>query len=304
MNDLHAPAPTAEPISADKLPTFLYTQPTRSSHDGGWCSLTAHHFLEYRCEGGFVLPTLREDMVLVHIKEPVPLQRRRNDEHDQGMSRPGELTIQPRGQASRWQWTGSPEMLSLHPQPCAMQEICATLSEQDPTSVTLLPRFAAQDALLHQLAIGLLDELQDGSPFGSMYAEALAQAFMARLLRRHSTLVDGYRAVQGGLDERRLRRALEFINTNLALDLSITQIAQAVHLSAYHFARSFKASTGRAPHVFVVERRIEHAKRLLVSTKLPIADVCESCGFQSQSHFSVVFRRMTGLPPTAFRASG
>lgn len=302
MNDLAEAVLADERVSAADLPAYLASPPARSSHDGRWRGLTAHHFVDYPCQGSVNLPALREDLVLVHLKSSMPLERRSGSTHDRGMSLPGQITVQPLGQPSHWNWQGRPELLLLHPLPAALREISAALSEQDPDSIVLTPRFAATDPLLHELARALLEDLQDGSALGCMYAEALVQALLARLLRQHSNLLERYRFAAGGLDDKRLRRALDFIHTNLERDLSISQLAQAVHLSPFHFARSFKASTGRAPHVFVVERRIEQAKRLLSSTRLSVAEVCQRCGFQSPSHFAILFRRTTGLSPNAFRS--
>jgi len=72
-------------------------------------------------------------------------------------------------------------------------------------------------------------------------------------------------------------------------------------MSAFHFARLFKQSTGVPPHRFVVRRRIEHAKALLVSDGAPIALVARSVGFRTPGHFTTVFRRTTGMTPGAYR---
>jgi AraC family transcriptional regulator len=73
-------------------------------------------------------------------------------------------------------------------------------------------------------------------------------------------------------------------------------------MSAFHFARLFKLSTGRSPHRFVVARRIDHAKRLVAAEGVSIAAVSRAFGFRTPSHFTTVFRRVTGLAPSAYRS--
>ena len=73
-------------------------------------------------------------------------------------------------------------------------------------------------------------------------------------------------------------------------------------MSPYHFARLFQRSTGLPPHQFVVRTRIERAAALLGDPELSVAAVSRAVGFRTPSHFSNVFRRVTGETPSAYRA--
>lgn len=105
----------------------------------------------------------------------------------------------------------------------------------------------------------------------------------------------------GGLPGAALRRVLEYIEANLHRNPPLSELCALAHMSAFHFARLFKQSTGVPPHRFVVWRRIEHAKALLVSDGAPIALVARSVGFRTPGHFTTVFRRTTGMTPGAYR---
>jgi AraC family transcriptional regulator len=104
-----------------------------------------------------------------------------------------------------------------------------------------------------------------------------------------------------GLPGTQLRRVTEFIDDNLARALPLTELSAAAHLSQYHFARLFKESTGLPPHRFVVQRRIERACALLIEGNLSIDAIARAVGFRTRSHFSMVFHRHTGSPPTVYR---
>ena len=106
----------------------------------------------------------------------------------------------------------------------------------------------------------------------------------------------------GGLPRFKLRRAIEYIHEHLAGDISFRDVAAHVRMSAYHFARMFKQSTGMSPHNYIVQCRIERAKSLLAEARLPISDVAFEVGYRSQSHFTTCFSRVTGVTPGAFRA--
>jgi AraC family transcriptional regulator len=105
-----------------------------------------------------------------------------------------------------------------------------------------------------------------------------------------------------GLPGTQLRRVTEFIEGNLGRALPLAELSAEAHLSQYHFARLFKESTGIPPHRFVVRRRIERACALLIEGHLSIDAIARAVGFRTRSHFSMVFHRHTGSPPTVYRA--
>ena len=105
-----------------------------------------------------------------------------------------------------------------------------------------------------------------------------------------------------GLPTMRLRRVTEFIDDNLARALPLADLSAEAHMSQYHFARLFKESTGLPPHRFVVQRRIERARELLAAGQLSIDAIARAVGFRTRSHFSMMFHRLTGNPPTVYRA--
>jgi AraC-like DNA-binding protein len=101
----------------------------------------------------------------------------------------------------------------------------------------------------------------------------------------------------------RLRRVTDYIQEHLDEDLRLAQLGSVVYMSPYHFARLFQHSTGLPPHRFVVRTRVDRAIRLLAARELPISRIARLVGFRTPSHFSTVFRRLTGTTPGAYRAA-
>ena len=85
------------------------------------------------------------------------------------------------------------------------------------------------------------------------------------------------------------------------MSLKLDDIAQSVHMSAFHFARMFKATTGQTPHAYVTRLRIERAQELLRTSENSITAIARQVGFASRSHFSGTFLRVTGVSPHIFR---
>jgi AraC family transcriptional regulator len=127
-----------------------------------------------------------------------------------------------------------------------------------------------------------------------------AESTVVVLLHHLSGRAESSRTEQVATCER-LPQVIEYIDANLADELSIAALAQVARTSQFHFARRFKAAKGVTPHQYVLERRIELAKRLLLDRHLSIAAVANACGFATQAHLTAVFHRMVGVTPKAYR---
>jgi len=101
----------------------------------------------------------------------------------------------------------------------------------------------------------------------------------------------------------RVRRVTHYVQQNLDKGLTISDLAAVVYMSPYHFARLFKGSTGVPPHRFVARQRIASAVALLRTQEHSISEISHKVGFRTVSHFTTVFRRVTGTTPGAFRAT-
>jgi AraC family transcriptional regulator len=112
------------------------------------------------------------------------------------------------------------------------------------------------------------------------------------------TSADGHALPRG-----RLRRVTEYIQQNLGKDLTLAELAGVVYMSPYHFARLFKGRTGVPPHRFVVRQRIAHARSVLATSELSIAEISRVVGFRTPSHFTTVFRHALGITPGAYRTA-
>lgn len=104
-----------------------------------------------------------------------------------------------------------------------------------------------------------------------------------------------------GLPSAKLEQVLSLIEERLSDGLSLGELAACVRMSQFHFARKFRLSTGQSPHAYLTQQRMERAKRLLRESDLPLAQVARRVGYQTQAHFTGVFRRHVGLTPRVFR---
>jgi len=154
-----------------------------------------------------------------------------------------------------------------------------------------------------QLLMLLIAELEAGGPSGRIYGESLALALGSRFLMLSTGVSKVKLPSDSALVPGKLARIKELIESRLDGDLSLAILARESGYSRAHFSRSFHAATGMTVHRYVLERRIHRAKYMLgiKSDDNSLADVAAICGFASQSHMSLAFRREFGVTPAEFR---
>ena len=104
-----------------------------------------------------------------------------------------------------------------------------------------------------------------------------------------------------GRDNPYINKAVLFMQENYHSNISIRDICNLIYLSPHHFKRIFKEYTGRTPHRYLMDIRLEKAKELLKSGEGSIEDIARLCGFVNPAHFAVAFKRSANLSPSEYR---
>jgi AraC-like DNA-binding protein len=101
--------------------------------------------------------------------------------------------------------------------------------------------------------------------------------------------------------DERIARAIAFMHEEYQASPSLSRIAQAVHISPFHFHRMFSKQVGVSPKHYLQGKQLQVAKWLLRSTRLPIGTIATRAGFASHGHFTSTFHRLVGMSPTEYR---
>ena len=213
----------------------------------------------------------------------------------------GFAAVVPAGQPSLWRHTVTVHHLHLYLSPALLAQTAERMAWGSGSTLAEINPAPFYDPHVEQIALLLRLELESGAPRGGLYAETLASALSVRLLQREHDLAHLLAFVPAPAKVRaELRRAVTFIQDNLASDLSLDAIAREAGLSSYHFARLFTEALGVPPHQYVIQARVERAKALITQGRLSLGEAAQRVGFSDQSHLNRHFKRLVGVTPRVF----
>ena len=156
------------------------------------------------------------------------------------------------------------------------------------------------------LAQTLLPLFKEPKQASQLFVDSVITAFAIHIAQTFGGMRIVSRPSTGGLAPWQERRAKDMLSADLHGQTPIADLAAECRLSVAHFSRSFRQSTGLAPHQWLLRRRVEIAKSMLAQkadtqARIPLADVGLACGFADQSHFTRVFTSMVGVSPGLWR---
>jgi AraC family transcriptional regulator len=237
--------------------------------------------------------------LIVNLGAPVQFGWKRGDKLQGALLPTGGLCLQSEGDSNAPFWSDELTFAAVGFSPAVVELL---LEERAPkASETFAERRCLPEAIAYGFARSLAAELS--SPTEPLYAEALSDAFVLHLLSAHGISGGAKRlAPKGKLGSAQLRAAVDVAHEHLAGNVSLEGMAVAAGYSPFQFSRMFKATTGLAPHQFVMRLRLERAKRLLAGPMTGLAEVALACGFYDQAHLTNMFRRTYGTTPASFAA--
>ena len=99
-----------------------------------------------------------------------------------------------------------------------------------------------------------------------------------------------------------IRNGIEFLEKDMLCDFSIEEIANACNISSSYFRRLFKEYSGKSPHEYRLDARLNMAKNMLKSSDATLEYIAETLNFQSPSYFCRIFKKKFGVTPGNYRA--
>lgn len=146
-----------------------------------------------------------------------------------------------------------------------------------------------------------LEELRFKQTGQEFMAENLALLIIGSLIRsiRHNLSPKPHNKPKGYKEN--LKTVIDYMNENYAAGVSCSELSKLIKMDKYGFIRAFKKQTNKTPYEYLLDLKIEKAKKMLKDGKYSITEISMLCGFSSHSHFTTTFRKKIGISPTEYK---
>lgn len=254
-------------------------------------------------QGVFDSPVDGRHVLCLHLGEPVPVLYRVDRHQRQGVRLHGQYCVVPAGSSTCWIVSRPARSLLLRLTPTLLGETSQAMG-MGAGGASLAPAIHVRDPQVERIGWMMQAEDHDAYPGGRLFTDSLASALAARLLALQSRRPQSADKPGRALPAWRLRRVQEYIEAHLDEPLSLMELAAVAGYSASHFKPLFKQATGLPVHRYVLERRVERARVLLLQGELRIGEIAAAAGFSHASHMARCLRRVLGRSPSELTRDG
>ena len=247
---------------------------------------------------------LRADLPLAGLWMPLRGRLQLNGGAGEGVLLPGEVRVTEPEAGISAVGRGSAVWVALLGSRNAWRCALESLSDMPLPEPLLLPTWHAADHTLRRRAIALVRAAARGS------ADAALQTLVESVLElqdEHAPAIErcpGRTYAQRRQVFARLQRVRNYLAANCHLEVDNDRLARMASYSPWHFIRAFRAAYQQTPHAFLVDQRLQRARRLLRSSPLAVAEIALASGFENRCAFSRLFRQRFGVTAGAMRRSG
>jgi AraC family transcriptional regulator len=245
--------------------------------------------------GPVLLPPVREHRIFVHASTATrSVCRQTGTQH---LRRPGDIDIVPSGEEGGYDAAAACEVLVIRLAPRLLARVANEMGLRGGQYSLPLRHLLRDDRIVHLGRALEIDKLTAASG-SSLYAESIGVALAVRLLGESPRTSPPQR----GLSATQLQRLFDFVESHIDQPLTIDVLAREAGASSSHLRHWFKVATGTTLHRYVVRRRVERARYLIVQGGLSVSEIAFAVGFSHQSHLTRWMRRELGCTPRGLRS--
>jgi AraC family transcriptional regulator len=191
------------------------------------------------------------------------------------------------------------DALLLYVTQASLDEISYT--HQAPRVERLVWPLGTFDPVVFYLGKALFHSMEQPHLISKIVLDHLLHAMNCHFVFSYGGVAMSTPPFRGGLSVWQTRRATEFLVAHLDGDITLQQIAEQCELSVSHFTRAFKKTFRMSPYKWLTELRVERAKDLMMTSRLPLVAIAARCGFTDQAALNHFFKRRYGVTPGVWR---
>ncbi len=290
-----------ELISPDELVRWIPGNLTLDSTAHAWDGLTlkGYSYTDLEVE----IPTMRDFMIVVYKGGVADMSRRSGGVWTSSRVEPSVVSILTRAEQSQWRWDNPINVSHMYLSHSAMAKMAGEVLERDIEDIEMYDLVRSEDKVLPSLQSMLENELKNDGFGGNLYVESLRNQLCIHVLRRFANVIFREQRAYGRLSPTQCRQITQYVEENIEHNITLEDLAKLTQLPVFSLIRKFQTEFHCPPHAYVMGQRLEHAKRMLVRSTIPLKVVAANCGFSDQSHMTRYFRRFLNMTPSEYRLS-
>jgi AraC family transcriptional regulator len=245
--------------------------------------------------GTILLAPVRDHRIVVHSSDATwSTCRATGTRH---LRRRGDIDLVPAGEEGGYEAATASEALEIRLAPDVLERVAHEMGRGGGRSGLEARHILKNERIVH-LTRALDSERRAGAPGGSLYSDSIGFALATQLVGLSKNAANP----RSGLSAVQLRRLFDFVEAHIDQPLTIEALAREAGASSSHLRHWFKQARSTTVHRYVVRRRVERARLLLLQGMLSAAEVALAVGFSHQSHMARWMRRELGYTPRGLRA--
>ncbi|WP_165495632.1 helix-turn-helix domain-containing protein [Acinetobacter sp. ANC 4173] len=248
------------------------------------------------------IPAMRDYMIVNYKSNNLEMKRRENNSWKTKTVNPKTVSLLTCGEDTRWAWDKELEVVHVYIAHETVSNMANQVFDYDIANIRIPDEIGVEDETLPVLSSLLEQELRNGGLGGNLFVESIKNQIALHLLRRYAKLEfkEGFCKTGFNLVQRNL--LVDFIQQNLSEKICLEDLSILIGISVPHLMRKFKVDFGTSPAAYIMEQRIQLAKKLLISRKdMPIKVIASESGFFDQSHMNRVFHKFFKKTPAEIR---
>ena len=289
----------AQLITPEELPTWVPGEIIGASDGLGWNNVTLR---AYRYLGQDVfIPPMRDHMIVSYKQGDTPMERRFDGTWTQTKCAPGSISLLTQAQRSSWNWSQNINVCHIYLSDKLLTRIASEATDNEVTGVRLKDILNVEDPIITNSVEAIRQEASQGAMGGPLYAEAIATQLAIHLLRHYASIKINEINDGSKLSRHQERKITEFVDANLDQNIDMHKLATVAGLGQWSFSRRFRATFGIPPHRYLIEKRVERARKMIEDSATPLKQIASACGFSDQAHMTRVFQSRLNVTPGRLR---
>ncbi|MEM1050919.1 MAG: AraC family transcriptional regulator [Pseudomonadota bacterium] len=288
-------------IEYHELPEWIPGRLLSSSDDLDWAGVG---YRQYQYGPRQVdVPAMSDFLVIEYLAGGTHLERRAGGKWQDADCGPGDLTLLTRSRPSSWKWDGDVLVRHAYLSGDFLIRVADEVLDRPVGSVDFADELSVRSPAISACMRALADEAQQPILGGSLFADAIGTQMAIHLLRNHVSIEFPEDVHRFAFSIRDMKVIEDAITSSLENPPSLDALASLVGLGRWSFSQRFKATYDMGLPQFVLQQKVECARRLVEGSRDPLKMVAFRAGFSDQAHMTRAFSRFGLASPSSIRKS-